>query len=81
VFCGGDMVADQCLCVRYGIGFDIGIFWILPGMSDATFWSDILISLALIVLSVLYAMNYPGEAKKKPRKAKRDFKKEWDEIG
>lgn len=50
-------------------------------MSDATFWSDMFISLVLIVLAVLYAMNYPGEAKKKPRKAKRDFKREWDEIG
>lgn len=50
-------------------------------MSDATFWSDMFISLVLIVLAVLYATNYPGEAKKKPRKAKRDFKREWDEIG
>jgi len=49
-------------------------------MSDTTFWSDMLISLVLIVLAVLYAMNYPGEAKKKPRKAKRDFKAEWREL-
>jgi len=49
-------------------------------MTDATFWSDFILTLFAVALSVLYATNYPGEAKKKPRKAKRDFKREWEEL-
>jgi len=49
-------------------------------MTDATFWSDFILTLFAVALTVLYAMNYPGEAKKKPRKAKRDYKAEWREL-
>ena len=49
-------------------------------MSDSFMWSDLLLTLFAVALSVLYAMNYPGEAKKKPRKAKRDYKQEWEEL-
>jgi len=44
-----------------------------------SFWSDFILTLFAVALLVLYAMNYPGEARK-PRKAKRDFKREWEEL-
>jgi hypothetical protein len=49
-------------------------------MTDATFWSDFTLTLFAVALLVLYALRYPGTAKK-PRKAKRDFNKsEWESL-
>ena len=48
-------------------------------MTDSTFWSDFILTLFAVALLVLYALGYPGTAKK-PRKAKRDYKQRGEEL-
>jgi len=48
-------------------------------MIDSILWFDLFVGAALLLVAVLYATGYP-EPKKKPRKAKRDYKQEWEEL-